>query len=425
MRFLHGCCAGYDCARRPPYCWVSETGEHKPVKGLFRTPSRPRRLALLVPFVLLLSSCAGAGPQSSLDPQGPISRDIDGLWRLVLIIATVVFVLVQGALIVSIVRFRERKGEERAPIQVHGNTRLEILWTIIPAVLLAGITVPTLNTLFDIREPAGPDALQVKVTGHQWWWEFEYPAYADDTGRSLLTANELHIPAGRDIQLTMTSADVIHSFWVPPLNGKRDVVPGRVTELKLNADPSTVTIKYDDFGEGWILGQCAEFCGLAHADMRLRVKIHTEDDFAAWTAEQLTPAPLPAEPAEGEAGSAAWQGWQTFQLICTACHQATVLEDGVAAVYGPVDSVRTVDGTDFHIALAPDLTHFGGRTTFAGASYDNVEDHLRAWLANPADLKPMDPDRNDIPNGRILGMPNFNLDADQITGLVALMESWE
>jgi cytochrome c oxidase subunit 2 len=344
------------------------------------------------------------------------------LWILVLAIATVVYVIVQIVVLVAIFRFREKKGEERAPKQVHGNTRLEIIWTIIPAVILAALAVPTLSTLFDIRAEAAPGALQVKVTGHQWWWEFEYPDYLDETGRALYTANELHIPAGRDIQLTMTSVDVIHSFWVPPLNGKRDLVPGRVSQLKLNADPETVTIKYNDFGEGWILGQCAEFCGLAHADMRMRVKIHTEADFQAWTEQQLAPAPLPAE------GTLAAEGWQTFQLVCTACHQATVLEDGVRVVYGlGLDRFVTVgeDDEEFHAALAPDLTHFGGRTTFAGASFDNVDEHLAAWLRNPSDLKPMDPDRNDIPAGLILGMPNFNLDDQQIAGLLALLDSWE
>jgi cytochrome c oxidase subunit 2 len=376
----------------------------------------------VAPLAVLLASCSGAGPQSSLDPQGPIGRSIDDLWILVFVIATVVFVLVQGALLVAIFRFREKKGVERSPKQTHGNTRLEIIWTIVPAVLLAALAVPTLDTLFDIRAEAAENAVQVKVTGHQWWWEFEYSDYTDATGRALYTANELHIPAGRDVQLTMSSADVIHSFWVPPLNGKRDVVPGKVTKMKLNADASTVTLQYDDFGEGWILGQCAEFCGLAHADMRLRVKIHTEEEFAAWTEQQLAPAPLPAE----ETLTA--EGWQTFQLVCTACHQATVLEEGERVVYGlGLDRFVEVgdDGDVFHFALAPDLTHFGSRTTFAGASYDNVEEHLRAWLRNPSDLKPMDPDRNDIPAGLILGMPNFNLDDEQISGLIELLDSWK
>jgi len=381
-------------------------------------------VVLVVLWALAAAGCSTELPQNSLNPAGPEARKIDDLFWLVFWIATVIFVLVEGALIYATLRFRRKRNEQREVQQVHGNIRLELIWTIIPVVILAAIAVPTVATIFDLRrapEP-GDNALIVNVIGHQWWWEFEYPDFVDETGRALYTANELHIPAGRDIQLTMTSADVIHSFWVPPLNGKRDVVPGRVSQLKLNADPETVTIKYDDFGEGWILGQCAEFCGLAHADMRMRVKIHAEDDFQAWTAQQLSPVAIPAE------DTLAGEGWQTFQLVCTACHQATVLEDGQRVVYGPGPDRFVAVGEDeeeFHVALAPDLTHFGGRTTFAGASYDNVAEHLAAWLRNPADLKPMDPDRNDIPAGRIFGMPNFNLDDDQIAGLLALLDSWK
>jgi cytochrome c oxidase subunit II len=354
-----------------------------------------RRLGLLaLPALgLLLASCSGAGPQSALDPRGPIARDIDGLWDLVFVIATVIFFLVMIALVYSMIRFRERSGEERRPKQVHGNTRLEIVWTIIPAAILAVIAVPTVRGVFDLRAvPEGPDVLQVEVIGHQWWWEFNYP----DLG--VVTANELHIPAGTEVNLTMTSADVIHSFWLPTLNGKRDLVPGRTSNLTLVADEPTPP------GEP-LYGQCAEFCGLAHADMRFRVFVEDAAGFASWVESQLEPSPIPVD------GLAA-AGWETFNVVCTACHQATVVDES-----GAVETVG--------VPLAPNLTHFGGRTTFAGASYENATDHLARWLANPSDLKPMDPDRNDIPAGRILGMPNFDLDPQQIDGLIALLQSWE
>lgn len=339
---------------------------------------------------LLLAACgSGDLPQDSLNPQGPIARDIDGLWQLVFWTAVVIFFLVAIAMVVSIVRFRERKsGEERKIRQLHGNTRLEVVWTIIPAVLLAVLAVPTVSVLFDIRADPGPDALNVNVVGHQWWWEFEY---VDNGG--FFTANELHIPAEREVYLTMTSADVIHSFWVPRLNGKRDVVPGRTTNLRLEADNPTPS------GEP-MFGQCAEFCGLAHADMRIKVFVHDDEGFADWVASQNQPAVIPTE------GLAA-EGWETFTRVCTACH-------GVA-------------GTDFDLRLGPDLTHFASRTTFGGATFENTTEHLRQWLDNPSDLKPMDPDRNDLAATppRVLGMPDFGLSSSEIDGLIALLEGWD
>ncbi|HSF84273.1 MAG TPA: cytochrome c oxidase subunit II [Acidimicrobiia bacterium] len=381
---------------------------------------------MLGPAALLiaLSACSGSGPQSSLEPQGPIAQDIDGLWELVLILATIVFVLVMIGFFVSIFRFRERKNDDREPKQVHGNTRLEIVWTIIPAVLLAVLAVPTIQTLFEVREvPEGPDVLQVRVTGHQWWWEFEYPDFVGDDGRVLNTANELHIPAETKVNLTMTSADVIHSFWIPPLNGKRDVVPGRATTLTLEAD-GDVLLTNNGFGEGVILGQCAEFCGLAHADMRMRVFVHSDAEFAEWAQGQL-------EPAEVAADGPAAAGYETFTQVCTACHQATVqLPDGTIETVGPENFI-TAGEFEFRSSFGPNLTHFGGRTTFGGASFDtpwaNPESlaHLEQWLANPADIKPMDPDRNDIPNGRILGMPNLGLSGEDIDNLIAMLEGWD
>ena len=367
-----------------------------------------RRLVLLTIVVaisaLLLASCASDLPQSSLNPQSAEAQAIDTLWRLVLVLAIAVFVVVEAALVYATFRFRARKDTPE-PKQTHGNTPLEIAWSIAPAIILAIIAVPTLIALFDIRSPAGPDAVVVNVTGHQWWWEFEYPGIVDAQGRPLTTANELHIPVGRTTELRMTSADVIHSFWVPPLAGKRDLVPGHETFIKITPDPSTV-------GQA-IPGQCAEFCWLGHADMRTVVFVDTEADFAAWAASQIEPAAVPTE-------EPAVTGLEVFRAFCATCHQV---------VLGNADGSVEVLGEDAvgpgGFVLAPDLTHFGSRTSLGARVLENTPEHLAQWIDDPSEIKAMASELNDLETGLILGMPDYNLDAEQIAALVALLEGWK
>jgi cytochrome c oxidase subunit 2 len=380
--------------------------------------------AILLP-ALVLGACSGSGPQSALEPAGKIANDINNLWLAVFWVATAVFVIVEVALVYAIWKFRERKDDDRRPKQLHGNTAMEITWTIIPAVILAVLTVPMLQGLFEMREvPTGDDVLHINVTGHQWWWEFEYVDETAPDGRTLVTANELHIPADTDVYLTMTSTDVIHSFWIPKLNGKRDVVPGRVTNLNLRSDTieemrAAGEAEYD--GAIVLLGQCAEFCGLAHPDMRVRAFVHDADGYAEWVAGQLEP------------NQAFGAGWDTFSAVCTACHQVTVDEGGEATTVGP-DRWIEVDGIRFRSSLAPNLSHFGARTTFGSGTFANDTEHLSQWIDNPSDLKPMDPDRNIIRSAdeieagerdRILGMPDFGLDEEEIANVVALLQSWQ
>jgi len=348
-------------------------------------------------LTLLVASCSSTLPQSSLNPKSVEAQQIDDLWILVLVIAVIVFVVVEGLLVIAIFRFRRRKNDDTEPKQIHGNTALEIAWSIAPAVILAIVSVPMLVTLFDIRSPAEGDVLVVNVIGHQWWWEFEYPDIVDDRGRPLTTANELHIPAGRTTELRMTSADVIHSFWVPPLAGKRDLVPGRETFIKITPDLQTA-------GEA-IPGQCAEFCGLGHADMRMLVFVDTEEDFAAWTDQQTQPVVVPLD---GPAAS----GFEIFTAVCATCHQAMVsTADGNVEVIGQ--------------AIAPDLTHFGSRTTLGARILDNTAEHLAEWIDDPSALKAMAPELNDFDSGRILGMPDYGLDDQEIAELVTLLEGWK
>ena len=284
------------------------------------------------------------------------------------------FVLVQGAIIYTIFKFRRKKGEEPRPVrQIHGHTKLEIAWTIAPALILAGLAVPTVQTIFEhAEEPI--DALEVTVTGHQWWWEYDYP----DLG--VVTANELHIPVDQDIALTLTAqdGDVIHSFWVPRLSGKRDVVPGHLNTLTISADET-----------GIFFGQCAEFCGLSHANMRLRVYVSEQAEFDAWVAGQLADAAI-AENSDG---------WDLFlNKGCAACHQI----NGTEAEGGGLNP-------------GPNLTHFAQRDTFAGALFDRTPENLSAWLENPSELKAMEPDLN-------RGMPNLGLTEDEITVLVTFLQ---
>lgn len=338
-------------------------------------------LGSMLALALILSACGGDDlPQNSLAPRSERARDIDGLFTFTVWIAVVIFILVQGAIIYAALKFRHKKGEPDRPVkQIHGNTKLEIAWTIAPALILAGLAVPTVQTLVEIVEES-PDALQVTVVGHQWWWEYQY----EDFG--FVTANEMHIPVDRDVTLTLTTddSDVIHSFWIPNLSGKRDVVPGHVNTLTLSGD--TV---------GLYLGQCAEFCGLSHANMRLRVYVDSQDDFDEWVALQQQDATIPTE------GLAA-EGWDLFlNKGCAACHAI----DGTEAVGGPPNP-------------GPNLTHLQSRGTFAGALYDVNPENLAAWLANPSELKPMEPELN-------RGMPNLGLNDEEITALVAFLETLE
>jgi cytochrome c oxidase subunit 2 len=351
-------------------------GSHPAVKDAVTT-NKQRRLragVFIALLALVLAACGTGGAQDSLSPASERASNIDGLFRLTLIIGAVVFVLVQGAIIYTAIKFRRRKGEEPRPVkQIHGNTKLEIAWTIAPALILAGLAVPTVQTIFENAEKP-VDAIEITVTGHQWWWEYEY------TDLGVVTANELHIPVGKDIFLTLTAdvGDVIHSFWVPRLSGKRDVVPGHVNTLTISADEV-----------GLFLGQCAEFCGLSHANMRLRVYSHEPAEFDAWVESQLAPATIAEES----------EGWELFiNKGCTACHAI----NGTEAEGGGLNP-------------GPNLTHFAQRDTFAGALYDSTTENLSDWLANPSEMKAMRPDLN-------RGMPNLGLSEAEIATLVTFLQ---
>lgn len=343
---------------------------------------RLRSLAL-IGVTLLVASCSGREeqPLTTFDPAGPFADRIEGLFWPVFWIATGVFVLVEGAIVAAVILFRDKDGRAE-PKQLHGNARLEVLWTIIPALILAAIAVPSVSAIFDLTE-CGADAMEVEVVGHQWWFEFRYP----DSG--IETANSLVIPVNQEVCAQMTSEDVVHNFWVPSLNGKRYLIPGQTTELRLEAD---------QVGEFW--GHCAEFCGLSHSLMRVRVVALNDADFEVWEANQLTAASVPAE------GTLEFEGWSVYQSKgCTQCH--TVVVD--AETGSNIIAEGAFQG--------PNLTHFASRDVFAGALLpeqgETHDEALKRWLANPPEVKP----------GSF--MPNLALTEKEIDALIAWLGSNE
>jgi cytochrome c oxidase subunit 2 len=335
-----------------------------------------RGAILLTGLAILLSACGNGKPQNSLDPAGTYSRKIDALFDPVFWIAVVVFLLVEGLMVLILVKFRHRPGTP-VPKQIHGNKRLEIGWTLAPSLLLAGVAVFTIPLIFELSATPSGSVLQINVTGHQWWWEARYPA------QRMTTANEVHIPVGRTVRISLTSNDVIHSFWVPRLAGKQDLEPDRTTHLLIQAD-----------SPGTYLGQCAEYCGLSHANMHLSVVAETAADFQAWVERESQPAEAPPD--------------DVFALMtrpdiaCNGCHT--------------IEGVRNSEGVAFIGTVGPNLTHFASREKFAGDTFPREDRELLSqWLLDAPSLKPG------------ADMPSFvgKLSKQDIDALVAYLESLE
>ena len=387
--------------------------------------------AVVVLFgALIVNSFQNSGkPLTSLAPEGPSAESIQKLVIPVTAIAGIVFVLVIGAIVFITWKFRERKDSDpdEFPSQIHGVTTLEIGWTILPALILAGIAVGTVMTIINLNREE-PNSIKVQVAGQQWWWEYRYDVNNDgnyDGPEDITSATELVIPAGKPVQVTTTSNDVIHSFWIPGLNGKKDAVPGLYNPLKLQADEP-----------GVFRGQCTEFCGLSHANMRMLVRAVSSSDYDAWVRNQLKDhAADPTNPVAAE-------GKKVWQALCAQCH----------VIKGINDAKMKETPPPLVAGVAPDLTHFMTRGTFAGSIFNLYEPvssdgqplpmsdvaaagdpgavltggpvntatvnrvTLEAWLRNAPALKPMYPQ-----GGR--GMPNLNLTEEQIDQLVAFLET--
>ena len=278
---------------------------------------------------------------------------------LITLICAGIFFTVSTALAYTLIRYRERPGDEgHEPAQVYGSEQLELAWTITPVLIVIVLSLITAGRIFVLqKDEPPPNSLSIRVVGHQWWWEFQYKDY------DFITANELHLPVSKTAFLDLESQDVIHSFWVPQLSGKTDLIPNRVNHMWIEPKQT-----------GLFVGQCAEYCGTQHAHMLLRVFVHSDEDFQAWVAEQQKDAEQVASARIGE---------ETFvTTACVNCH--------------------TVRGVTEIGQFGPDLTHLMSRTTIGAGAAPNDKENLVAWITNPDHFKP---------GAR---MPAMKLDAEQI-----------
>lgn len=329
-----------------------------------RARRHPSKLPLVVPLSLvamaLLSACGQNLPATTTHPVGDYAQRVYELMVPVFWAALGVFVVVEGILLYAVLRFRQRSESDAIPAQIHGNTRIEILWTIAPALILLVIAVLTFRTqAINATQPV--DAMQIKVVGHQWWWEFQYE------DKKIVTANDVYIPTGRPVQFKMTSVDVIHNPWMPKLAGKTDAIPGaqNINYLSFQTDQP-----------GIYRGLCAEFCGEEHAVMRFRVIAVPPEVFDTWAQQHQQPVgpafqPAGADPARLGAGDPV-RGEKAFlsvKNLCITCHAISGYKEAVGVT-------------------GPNLTYFGSRETIGAGAMPNTPENLSQWLHNPGAVKP-------------------------------------
>lgn len=399
-----------------------------PVNRLSHVTRRFKTFILGTTGTVFLASCGINSPQDTWKPKGPNAQKIDTLTRPVFAVAGIIGLIVVVAVTYSLIKFRD-KGQP-IPKQSHGNPALEITLTIIPALILAVVGVFTFRTVFDLNKTSDTQMI-INVTGQQWWWEYDYPANNEyGITQPIITSGQLVIPAGTKVLLRETSRDVIHSYWIPALNGKRDAVPGRITTNRIEADVP-----------GIYAGQCTEFCGLSHANMRMEAVALSKEDFAKWVSNQLKPYSAPAE------GTLAKEGETVFLNQCTRCHQVNGLTraDGTPVIAAPDENVWS--------GAVPNLSHLMSRNTFAGAMFNLVtpecrkdvwksdsatfgakylagvsaeclnQTDLRGWLRNAPAKKPMysNPALLAATGGKYRGMPNLGLSESDIEKLIAYL----
>ena len=347
------------------------------------------RLLVLAPiigvFLLLLAACDT--PQNTFVARSDSTQRIYDIYIYVIWAAALVgaFVLIGMAYI--LVKFRDRPG--RKAQQIHGHTGLEITWTVVPILILISIAIPTVLWVVQTQDEPDANVLEITAVGKQWWFEFQYPGLGPD-GSELITANELHIPVGRQVSITLESDNVIHSFWVPQLVGKTDMVPNRQNPLE----------KFTATEPGIYYGQCAEFCGSAHALMRFRVHVDTTGGFDRWVESMNSSTVTPA------AGSVEALGKNVFEIAggCSGCH--------------------AINGTNAVGKIGPNLTLFGERNTLGAGILDNNSKNLKQWVSNVRDLKPVPEEGSGLMPTFHRGDPNTDLLTEaQIDQVVAYLQS--
>lgn len=338
--------------------WFTENAHH--------LPATPVIMTLLATDVQLQGAVDSA---SILEPAGPAAAAVTNLWWWLFGLAALIYLFVMGLLLWSLLRPNRQPNDDDVPPKSYKFVLLS--GVAMPAVVLTGVFALDLLTVRVLSPPPGTDApLSIDVTGHQWWWEVEYPEHG------VVTANELHIPSNLSVRLDLTSDDVIHSFWAPELQGKIDLMPGQVNTLWLHADQA-----------GVYQGICAEYCGIQHAKMLFLVVVHSPEDFETWLTQQSQPAPEPVNAvlAEGQA--------VFMRSGCSNCHR--------------------VAGTQARGDLGPDLTHFASRRTIGSGAVPNVRGHLAGWIIDSQSIKP----------GNL--MPPMSLDGTELQPLLAYLESLE
>ena len=399
-------------------------------------------VALTVAVAALMAACGGDHPDSIFHQRTEINRDVDFLFKILIYAGTAVFIFVEAILVWTLIKYRARPGQAE-PEHVHGNTTLEIAWTVIPLIILAIIGFPTVKIIMKTQAKARSDALQVEVIGHQWWWEFRYPQFtatgANGKVDTLVTANELYLPIGKTVNFALKTKDVIHSFWIPALAGKRDLITNHTNYLWFTPDSSC---------EGAWNGACVEYCGASHANMRFKTFTVTQADFDGWVAHQLTPAPNPMAPAAPTTTTAAAQpttgaarptepqtqpstpaanqpgagvpaspapqtpvtqagyaGFPREKMPAYAVPQTPIpaglnFDDNLLANANPANGPNLLlKGTcvGCHIIrgnpmmaspIGPVLSHIGSRTTIGAGLFPNDARHLARWIKNAPKMKP-------------------------------------
>ena len=363
----------------------------------YRRHRRLLGLTMLAAALALLFGCTPNDPQSTFDAQGPVAQSQLDLFWIILVAGAIVFFAVEGAIVYLVIKFRRRNDE--IPTQTEGNHKLEFAWTAGPTVLLVLVAIPTIFTIFDNQVSPDQNALTVEVIGHQWWFEFRY-LHPDDPAKEIIFANDLYIPTDEVVNVTLESVDVIHSFWIPKLAGKVDMIPRNANTMWIKADRP-----------GFYYGQCAEFCGVQHANMRFRVIAQPRAEFDAWLRAQAEPAVESQDPLVA-------QGRKIFtspDAGCSGCHATgSITNKGVVGRVGP------------------NLTHVASRTNLAGGVLDNrdgdgqvnhaiVQRNLRKWIEDPESVKPGNIMARDIAAPYV--DPDRALTEAELSALVAYLSS--